>query len=300
MNRIDLNLLLALKALIDEESVSGAARSLDLSPSAMSRTLARVQDAIGDKVLVRAGKGMVATETARRLKEPLDRILQDVELLLGAQHRSIDAQRVFNISANDGFIDSFAVPIIAQACEAWPHARLRFLPKHEKTVARLRSGEVDIEIGVVGETGPEIMIRKLFDDRMVGVLRKGHRLARRRMTLDAYLSVPHISVSRKGRFHGPIDDALSEQGRERNVIAVVPSFKSGIELAQRSDWIAHVPEKHTAEARRDVVTFDLPVATPALAISIMWHPRFERDAVHAGLRDLIVNVCRQIVGATKG
>ncbi|MBA5745289.1 LysR family transcriptional regulator, partial [Escherichia coli] len=56
MNRIDLNLLLALKALIDEESVSGAARSLDLSPSAMSRTLARVQDAIGDKVLVRAGK----------------------------------------------------------------------------------------------------------------------------------------------------------------------------------------------------------------------------------------------------
>ncbi|MCQ4437542.1 LysR family transcriptional regulator, partial [Clostridioides difficile] len=82
MNRIDLNLLLALKALIDEESVSGAARSLDLSPSAMSRTLARVQDAIGDKVLVRAGKGMVATETARRLKEPLDRILQDVELLL--------------------------------------------------------------------------------------------------------------------------------------------------------------------------------------------------------------------------
>ncbi|CAB3755900.1 hypothetical protein GQ57_02560 [Burkholderia sp. MSh2] len=300
MNRIDLNLLLALKALIDEESVSRAAHSLDLSPSAMSRTLARVQDAIGDKVLVRAGKGMVATETARRLKAPLDRILQDVELLLGAQHRSIDAQRVFNISANDGFIDSFAVPIIAQAHEAWPHARLRFLPKHEKTVARLRSGEVDIEIGVIGETGPEIMIRKLFDDRMVGVLRKGHRLARRRMTLDAYLSVPHISVSRKGRFHGPIDDALGEQGRERNVIAVVPNFKSGIELAQRSDWIVQVPEKHTAEARRDVVTFELPVATPGLAISIMWHPRFDRDAVHAGLRDLIVKVCRQIVDAGNG
>ncbi|MBZ5789533.1 LysR family transcriptional regulator [Burkholderia contaminans] len=300
MDRIDLNLLLALKALIDEESVSRAARSLDLSPSAMSRTLARVQDAIGDKVLVRAGKGMVATETARRLKAPLDRILQDVELLLGAQHRSIDAQRVFNISANDGFIDSFAVPIIAQAHDAWPHARLRFLPKHEKTVARLRSGEVDIEIGVIGETGPEIMIRKLFDDQMVGVLRKGHRLARRRMTLDAYLSVPHISVSRKGRFHGPIDDALGEQGRERNVIAVVPNFKSGIELAQRSDWIVQVPEKHTAQARRDVVTFELPVATPGLPISIMWHPRFDRDAVHAGLRDLIVSVCRQVVDAGNG
>ncbi|NHV26634.1 LysR family transcriptional regulator [Burkholderia sp. D-99] len=300
MDRIDLNLLLALKALIDEESVSRAARSLDLSPSAMSRTLARVQDAIGDKVLVRAGKGMVATETARRLKVPLDRILQDVELLLGAQHRSIDAQRVFNISANDGFIDSFAVPIIAQAHDAWPHARLRFLPKHEKTVARLRSGEVDIEIGVIGETGPEIMIRKLFDDQMVGVLRKGHRLARRRMTLDAYLSVPHISVSRKGRFHGPIDDALGEQGRERNVIAVVPNFKSGIELAQRSDWIVQVPEKHTAQARRDVVTFELPVATPGLPISIMWHPRFDRDAVHAGLRDLIVSVCRQVVDAGNG
>lgn len=300
MTRIDLNLLLALKALIDEESVSRAAHSLDLSPSAMSRTLARVQDAIGDKVLVRAGKGMVATETARRLKAPLDRILQDVELLLGAQYRSIDAQRVFNISANDGFIDSFAVPIIAQAHDAWPHARLRFLPKHEKTVARLRSGEVDIEIGVIGETGPEIMIRKLFDDRMVGVLRKGHRLARRRMTLDAYLSVPHISVSRKGRFHGPIDDALGEQGRERNVIAVVPNFKSGIELAQRSDWIVQVPEKHTVQARRDVVTFELPVATPGLPISIMWHPRFDRDALHAGLRDLIVSVCRHIVGAGNG
>jgi len=216
---------------------------------------------------------------------------------LGAQQKAIATARVVNISANDGFIDSFAVHIIAEAHKAWPHVKIRFSPKHEKAVALLRGGDLDFEIGVVGNTGPEIMLRKLFDDRMVGVCRKGHRLARGKVTLDAYLAVPHISVSRKGRFHGSIDDALRAQGRARNVIAVVPNFSSGIELAQRSDWIAHVPEKHTVQARRDVVTFHLPVVTPDLAISIMWHPRFEHDPVHAGLRELIVHVCRQITEA---
>ncbi|WP_176057067.1 LysR family transcriptional regulator [Paraburkholderia sp. BCC1876] len=295
---MDLNLLLALKALIEEESVSRAAIKLNLSPSAMSRSLARVQDAFGDKVLVRAGKRMVVTETARHLKDPLDRILHDVGLLLGRQQKAIATERVVNISANDGFIDSFAVHLIAEAHEVWPLVKIRFSPKHEKTPEYLRSGDLDFEIGVVGNTGPEILIRKLFDDRMVGVCRKGHRLARRKITLDTYLAFPHISVSRKGRFHGPIDDALRVQGLTRNVIAVVPSFSSGIELAQRSDWIAHVPEKHTVQSRRDVVTFKLPIVTPALAISIMWHPRFEHDPIHTGLRDMIVKVCRRITGAS--
>jgi DNA-binding transcriptional LysR family regulator len=147
-------------------------------------------------------------------------------------------------------------------------------------------------MGVLGSTGPEVVIRKLFDDRMVGVCRKGHPLSKHKITLESYLAYPHISVSRRGFFHGPIDDALEARGRKRNVISVVPNFSSGLELARTSDWIAHVPEKHTVQSRKRLMTFTLPIATPPLAISVMWHPRSDRDPLHKSLRELIVEVCR--------
>jgi DNA-binding transcriptional LysR family regulator len=290
---IDLNLLSALRALIDEKSVSRAARKLNLSPSAMSRTLGRIQSTFGDKVLVRAGRAMVVTATAQSLREPLETILTGVESLLNQQIQAKVGTRVFNISANDGFIDSFATPIIAEAYRKWPEVRIRFSPKHEKDAASLRNGDIDLEMGVLGVSGPEIIMRKLFDDRMVGVCRKGHPLSKRKMTLNSYLAFPHVSVSRKGRFYGPIDDALRARGLQRNVIAVVPNFSSGLELIKTSDWIVQVPEKHTLHSRQGLVTFNLPVVTPPLAISLMWHPRMDSDPLHKHLRELVYSACRE-------
>jgi len=292
MNQVDLNLLSALKALIDEESVTLAAQKLHLSPSAMSRTLGRVQDAFGDKVLVRAGRRMVLTAKAESLREPLDHLLRDVDALIHGSLQTADTERIFNITTNDGFINSFAALIILEANKQWPHLKIRFSPKHEKDVAALRSGDIDLEIGVLGGTGPEVIVKKLFDDRMVGIFRKGHPLSKRRITVDAYTSFPHISVSRKGLFHGPIDDELRRRGSSRSVIAVVPNINSALELVKASDWIAHVPEKHTVQSRKSLVTFKLPIPTPPLAISMMWHPRLDRDALHTSLRNLISRVCR--------
>jgi len=291
MSQLDLNLLSALKALIDEESVARAAEKLNLSPSAMSRTLGRVQDAFGDKILVRAGRRMVLTERARTLREPLGRILSELDLLVHGPLATPTTNRVLSVRANDGFIDSFAASIILEAGKAWPHLRLRFSPKYQKDVAALRTGEVDLEIGVLGGTGPEILLRKLFDDRMVGVVRKGHPLARGRITVDSYIAHPHISVSRKGLFNGPIDDELGRRGLTRSVIAVVPNIHSALELARTSDWIAHVPERHTLRSRKNFFTFELPIPTPPLVISMMWHPRLDADDLHSRLRDLIIRSC---------
>jgi DNA-binding transcriptional LysR family regulator len=293
MNQFDLNLLTALKVLVEEESVEKAARKLHLSPSAMSRTLGRIRAVFGDEILVRAGKRMVATTKAKSLQDSLGRILLDIDALAGAASERGILDRTISISANDGFIDSFAVAIIAEFFQAWPHVKLRFSPKHEKDVTALRDGNIDLEIGVLGGTGPEIVRRKLFEDRMVGVCRLDHPLSQGRITLDRYLSFPHISVSRKGLFHGPVDDVLAEQGRARNVISVVPNIHSSLELAGSSDWIALVPEKHTIRPRKDLFTFRLPVVTPLLTISMMWHPRLDGDLVHQHLRDLIVRACRR-------
>lgn len=293
MSHIDLNLLAALKALIDEQSVARAARRLHLSPSAMSRTLGRVQRAFGDDVLVRAGKSMVVTVKARALKGSLDQVLRDIDALVRGPLEGNATERVMSISANDGFIDTFAAPIVAAAYEQWPHIKIRFVAKNSKTVELLREGEVDLEIGVIGNTGPEIVVTKLFDDRMVAVVRKAHPLCKGDRNLQAYLSFPHISVSRKGLFHGPIDEALIQRGLARNVIAVVPHFSSALELARHSDWIAHVPERHTAQSRKGMTTFKIPIATPPLIIRMMWHPRLDQDRHHKNLRELIMRICRR-------
>jgi DNA-binding transcriptional LysR family regulator len=223
----------------------------------------------------------------------LDQLLRDIDGLVRGPLGAKEAERVMSISANDGFIDTFAAPIVAAAYRTWPQIKIRFAAKHAKAVESLRDGDVDIEIGVLGNSGPEIVMTKLFDDRMIAVVRKGHPLSKGAVTMGAYLAFPHISVSRKGLFHGPIDGALSQRGLTRNVIAVVPNFSSALELARHSDWIAHVPERHTVQSRKGSATFKIPIATPGLAISMMWHPRLDGDHQHKSLRKLIVRVCRQ-------
>ena len=179
MPEVDLNLLIALDALLADGSVAGAARRLGLSASAMSRTLARLRAATGDALLVRAGRGLVPTPRAAELRERARDLAQEARALLqpGGAELDISAlKRAFTIRANEGFVEVFAGRIVAAATAAAPGVRLRFAPKPDKNVQPLREGTVDLEIGVLGETGPELRVQALFRDHFVGVVRKGHPL----------------------------------------------------------------------------------------------------------------------------
>jgi DNA-binding transcriptional LysR family regulator len=302
MANLDLNLLPALDALLSTGSVAEAARRLGLSSSAMSRTLARLRLATGDPLLVRAGRGLVPTPHAAALQARIRHLAREVQDVLtpavsGPDFATLDRQ--ITIRASEGFVETFGARVVTAVSAEAPHIRLRFAPKPNKDVRPLRDGGIDLDIGVLGETGPEIRIRTLFHDEFVAAVRLGHPLLEGELTPQRYVAFGHVVVSRRGLARGPVDQALSSFNLERTIVAVVPSFAAAIAIARESDLVAlvtrsFVDRTHTlpGSAWREVRSFDLPVQTGTIAVSLMWHPRLDADPVHRWFRDKVTEACR--------
>ncbi len=294
MSTPDLNLLITLDVLLAEGSVARAAQRLRLSPSAMSRTLARLRQTTGDPLLVRAGRGLVPTPRALELRGRTGQLVQDVEAVLrpAEQVNLTRIARTFTIRTREGFVENFGPALVARAGAAAPGVRLCFLQKTSKESASLRDGSVDLETGVVGRTtGPEIRSQALFRDRFVGVVRRRHPLSRGRITPARFAAGRHISIAGLGIDAEPIEEALGQLGLEREIITTVSGYAGALALARASDLIASVPERHTGVLRADLHTFPLPFPTPEITVSLLWHPRLEADPVHRWLRGLVVDVC---------
>ena len=290
----DFNLLITLDVLLAEGSVAGAARRLRLSPSAMSRALARLRQATGDPLLVRAGRGLVPTPRATELRERVRGLVEDGQAVLRPA-TALDLKqlvRTFTLRTREGFVESFGPALLARVGKDAPGVRLRFVAKPDRESTPLREGAVDLETGVVGEmTGPELRAQALFRDRFIGVVRKGHPLSRGRVTPARYAAGRHVLVSRRGLDSGPIDGALKKLRLERQIAAIVDGFAAALALARATDLIASVPERHTEGLRAGLHGFRLPFASPEVTISLLWHPRLEADPAHRWLRGCVREVC---------
>jgi DNA-binding transcriptional LysR family regulator len=290
----DLNLLVALDVLLREGSVARAAERLRLSPSAMSRALARLRQATGDPLLVRAGRGLVPTPRAIEQRDRVGRLVQDGQAAL-TPVESFDLKalvRTFTLRVSEGFAENFGPRLLARVGKEAPGVRLRFMQKIDRDSAPLREGIVDLETGVIGRTiGPEVRTQALFHDRFIGVVRKGHALGRGKVTPGRYAAGRHILVSRRGLESGPIDEALKLKGLDRQVAAIVGGFATALSLARDSDLIASVPERHTGKLRDGMHSFPLPVAIPEITVSLLWHPRLDADPAHRWLRGCVREAC---------
>ncbi|WP_431222403.1 LysR family transcriptional regulator [Serratia sp. L9] len=301
MTEPDFNLLIALEALLAEASVAGAARRLGLSASAMSRTLSRLRAVTGDPLLVRAGRNMVLTPYAEQVRERTQKAVFEARAILRPTSSQLDLStldRTFTLRANEGFVEAFGPVLIAAAAVLAPLVCLRFAPKPDKSSRYLREGLADLEIGVLGDMGPEIRLQTLFRDRFIGIVRKGHPLLTREVTASQYASFGHVVTSRRGRSGGPLEEALAEAGLVRRIAAIVPSFPAALAVAQASDLVALVPASffinhHGAGTISPLCAFELPVTVREITVSQMWHPRSEVDPAHRWLRQLVLSVCRE-------
>ncbi|WP_283180594.1 LysR family transcriptional regulator [Pseudomonas svalbardensis] len=296
MSTPDFNLLITLDVLLAEGSVARAAKRLRLSPSAMSRALARLRETTGDPLLVRAGRGLVPTPRALELRERVSQLVQDAEAVLRPAEQPDLSQlsRTFTLRTSEGFVENFGADLIARVAEQAPGVRLRFMHKPDKDSASLRDGTVDLETGVVGKTaGPELRTQGLFRDRFIGVVRMGHPLSEGEITPALYAAGSHISVSRRGLDKGPIDEALELLGLERQIATIVAGFSTALALARATDLIASVPERHTASLRTGMHSFALPLSLPAFTVAMLWHPRLDADPVHRWLRGCLRDVCAE-------
>ena len=199
----------------------------------------------GDPLLVRAGREMVLTPYAEAIRERTRNALHEARAVLRPSRTEPDLstlRHTFTIRANDGFVEAFGSALIEAATKLAPHVRLRFTSKAEKNATPLRDGSVDLEIGVLGNMGPEVRLQALFRDRFVGVVRKGHPLEREgAITPERYVAFDHVVASRRSGATGPVDDALAALGLERRIVAVVPGFPAALAVARTSDLVALVP-----------------------------------------------------------
>ena len=294
MTHPDLNLLFTLDVLLEEGSVARAARRLQLSPSAMSRSLSRLREVTGDPLLVRAGRGLTPTPRALELRGRVGAVVQEGRLLL--QPAEIpdlkQLRRTFTLRTADGFVENFGPRLLERVTAEAPGLRLNFLQKPDKESSSLREGRIDLETAVVEPSmGPELRAQALFRDRLVGAVRPAHPLAGGPITAEAYAEARYVIVSRTGLDEDAVDRPFLPEGVVRRVATAVGGFATALGLARHSDLVATVPEIHTAALRDGMYTFPLPLPTSGFTVSMVWHPRLEADPAHRWLRACLRAVC---------
>ena len=307
MTQSDLNLLAALDVLLEEQSVTSAAERLHLSIPATSRTLTRIRQAFGDPILVRAGRGLVPTPYALAIKDEVHQVVASSRGLFQAGRALDPAQleRRFTIRATDALITQFAPPLLARLGVAAPGVTLRFSAEGDEDLPPLRDGQVDLDLGVIADLGPEVRTMALYEDRMVGLAAPGHPLASASsgpVTLERLAAYPHVVVSRRGRDRGPLDDVLEAAGLSRRVAVIVPTHAAAAFLilsARLTGIIAGFAARQLASTT-SVRSFDIPAALPPLPISAGWHARYDADPEHRWLRAQVQDIASELAASSDG
>ena len=286
---LDLNLLTALDALLEEGSVAGAAHRLHLSSPAMSRTLGRIRAATGDQILVRTGRTMTPTPYALAVRAEVHRLVEQAQGLLAPQ-RELDLatlDRTFTLKFHDAVTTAAGPDLLARVRAAAPGVRLRFLAEAGTDTADLRRGEVDLEAGSTEPAAPEVHSDLVGHDRlMVAVPPAGPPAGPAALTVGEYAAADHVIVSRRGRLHDPIDEALAAQGLRRHTIATVPTMTAALALAHATGALVAVPERMSAApaARYGLRLVPLPIEVPPSPLILAWHQRYDTDRPHSWLR----------------
>ncbi|MET9694745.1 LysR family transcriptional regulator [Streptomyces sp. NPDC006514] len=288
--QLDLNLLTALDALLEEGSVAGAAARLHVTAPAMSRSLGRIRKATGDQILVRTGRSMVPTTRALAMRAQVHALVQQAHQLLSAQQELDLAalDRVFTVRWHDALTAACGTALITAVHRQAPGVQLRLSAEPGTDTPELRRGEVDLESSSGPPTLPDIRHRLIGRDRLVVAVRPGHPLTEGPLNLERYAAAGHLTVSRRGRLRDQIDDALTTRGLERRVVAAGPTTAFALQLALDTDLVVTLPDAVTRAARGQLglVTLQPPLPLPEVPLYLLWHQRYDDDRAHTWLRDL--------------
>jgi DNA-binding transcriptional LysR family regulator len=296
MNPTDLNLLVALDALLQEGSVTRAARRVGLSTPAMSHALARARTRVEDPILVRAGRSMVLTPRAEQLRPQVRSLVEEATRALSPttpfSPRSM--RRTFTIYTTDHVLLVLGPVVDRILREEAPGASLRFLPSVAEDWVPLRDGVADLSVCILGHFPEEFRTRRLFTDRFVCVVRKDHPRVGRRLSLDQYLALDHVVVAPLGR-RSHVDDVLAGRGLERRIRRTVPYFLSGLHMVAGSDDVLTVSDR-AAAALEDTLGLrlvDPPLPLAPYGLNLLWHPRLENEPGNRWLREVFVRAAAE-------
>ncbi|MFF5757740.1 LysR family transcriptional regulator [Streptomyces longwoodensis] len=292
--QLDLNLLAALDALLEEGSVAGAAARLHVTAPAMSRSLGRIRRTTGDQILVRTGRTMTPTPYALAVREQVHELLQQVQGVL-APSRELDLatlERTFTLRWHDSLVALSGPALLAAVRERAPGVRLRFVAEASVDTPELRRGEVDLEANANHPGARDVRAEQVGASPLVVVVRQGHPLTRgSTVTAEQYAAAEHVTVSRRGNVGNvgnALDEVLARLGLNRRVVATVPTQAAALEFVRGSDLLISVPEATARAAAADLglAVLPLPLDLPLAPVYLSWHQRYDTDPAHRWLRGL--------------
>ncbi|WP_299798043.1 LysR substrate-binding domain-containing protein [uncultured Shewanella sp.] len=309
--RIDLNLLVILQVLLEEQSVTRAANRLHLSQSALSKSLSRMRETLGDPLFVRTAHGLKPTAHAVQLSDKLPSLLENLSQLTQPPSftpASSDRQFSFAMveSAYETLLPNFIGPLLSNA----PNLRLDSYDWMGRSIQDLQKGQVDF--GIAGrDLHPQsnvhldhlpdgIAHQLLFTDHQICLVREEHPILSAISTgnwnLEVYLEMSHVQVRCEGNDWWALDYHLAEQGQHRRISTTVPDFYGAASVCAHSDLIFTVPSSFARHAKKlyPLVELPLPFEFIPLAYVLLWHERNNDEPGHRWIRETI---CRSVADA---
>lgn len=303
LRRIDLNLLVALDALLEERNVTRAANRLAMSQPAASRALGRLRALFSDALLVDGPRGYILSARAEEIRPALRRTLSDIgEMLEANPFDPASATGRVRLLMTDLHAAVLAPHLLDRLAQEAPSLDLDIIAPGAAIFEALESNAVDAVAGVFHEAPAGIRRRTLFEDFFVTLMRNEHPAAGRQLTLERYLGLDHMVVAVTGVGQAPVDEMLLAIGLKRRVKVSVPNFFSALEIAARSDLVMTLPASlaRMAKGMGRFVTLPPPVDPGRFALSLLWHARHQEAPRHIWLRRTIVATAIEISASGEG
>ncbi|MCW4116521.1 LysR family transcriptional regulator [Aurantimonas sp. MSK8Z-1] len=295
--KLDLGLLVTLEALLAEGNVTRAARRLNLSQPALSARLARLRDALGDPLLIPAQRGMVLTQRAVELQQPLHEALEGVRRVVadGAPFDPATMQATLVIAASDyqqyALLTRFSVALRTEA----PMVRIAWRTLDVLALAaQLERGEVDLALATPNHAPAAMRQRQLYRENYTVIARQGHPAVQDHLSLDVFCALEHVVVSLQGGgFSGATDAALEAVGRRRTVALSTPGFLIVPEVVSQSDMIALVPRRLADGWADRLQVLEPPLAIPGVTVASVWHDRTTNHPAQRWLRERLTTLAAE-------
>lgn len=301
---IDLNLLVAFDALMSERNVTRAATQVGVSQPAMSAALSRLRTLLGDQLFLRSADGLVPTQRARDLAEPIAQALRQIEFAIVKQPDFVpeSASLTFNLGLPD-YPSFVLLPTLLRALEARAPGmalNVHAVNGRDAAVELLDAGVIDAAIGVPpSDADGRIKARPLLRDEFVTVVASDHPAAASGMDMTAYLTLQHILVSPEGHLYGLVDRALAQQGLKRQLALTLPHMFAVPALIAQTRMTATILRRVAlhAQASHQLKLFTPPLALPEIVFDLMWHRRSDTHPAQSWFRDFIAAQAATVDGA---
>jgi DNA-binding transcriptional LysR family regulator len=296
LRQVDLNLLLALHALLEERHVTRAAKRCFLSQSAMSRALERLREMFGDALLIRTGRAYERTIRGDSLLRELQSLLPRLESMVrGEEFDPARSQERFRLAVRHHASITLIPPLIRRIRTEAPDVRLEVAQWEEQAYEAVIAGSLDAALSA--EDPPSSLESEvLFQMDFVCVVGAAQRVHPRRFTMAQYLELPHVAVETWAGQQTPVDRPLAQFGAKRRVVLRVPFFSAAIFSVANTDLVLTMPRKLTKIVRplKGVRLVEPPREIRPFPYFMTWHPRLNEEPAHAWFREQVRAAARTI------